>query len=180
MTSLEEKATARRDRDGLALTAGHERHLGVEVGQVDLEAVEQLARPVGHRPAPHEAQTARQPRRPGELAAGEEVGCRLQVVEEREVLVHGLDPEGTGGHGVRRRDVLAVQEDRPGVEVVHPADRLDQGRLACAVVAEQGEHLARVDVERHAVERDDRVEPLAGVPHLQDRGRRRAHDPLTA
>ena len=71
-------------------------------------------------------------------------------------------------------DVLAVEQDRPGVELVHAADRLDQGRLAGAVVAEQGEHLAGVDVERHAVERDDRVEPLAGIPHLQDRGRRRA------
>ena len=32
------------DRDGLALTARHQRHLGVEVGQADLEPVEQLAR----------------------------------------------------------------------------------------------------------------------------------------
>jgi hypothetical protein len=46
--------------------------------------------------------------------------------------------------------------------------RLDEGRLARAVVAEQAMALARPDIEADPVQRDDRAEMLLDVLHLDD------------
>ena len=41
-----------------------------------------------------------------------------------------------------RRDVLAVERDRPAVQLVEPHDQVDQGRLAGARRADDGDRLA--------------------------------------
>ena len=102
-------------------------------------------------------------RRPGELAAGVEVVGRPQVVEQREILVDGLDPERARVGRRVDRDRRAVHLDRAAVEPVHAAQALDQRRLAGAVVAEQREHLAAAHVEVDPVERGDRAEALASL-----------------
>ena len=56
---------------------------------------------------------------------------------------------------------------------MHAADALDQRRLARAVVAEQRQHLAAVQLEVDAVEREDRAEALGGAAHGE---RRRASE----
>ena len=53
---------------------------------------------------------------------------------------------------------------------MHAREHLDQRRLAGAVVAEEAEHLARVDLERDVVEDVDRAEGLVDVPEFEDRG----------
>ncbi len=63
----------------------------------------------------------------------------------------------------------------PVVEPVDAADALDERRLAGAVVAEQGEDLARVDLEVHVLERQDRAEAL-GRPADGDRRARSLDD----
>ena len=67
---------------------------------------------------------------PQGLASEEHVLDDVEVVAEREVLVHGLDPER--GRVARRADVdgLALPEDLAGVRRVDPGDALDQHRLA--------------------------------------------------
>ncbi len=79
------------DGDRLPLPAGHQPDHRVEVGDGHLQALEHLARLVGHLTALQEAQRARQPRRPCELSAGVEVVGRPHVVEEREILIDRLD-----------------------------------------------------------------------------------------
>ena len=54
----------------------------------------------------------------------------------------------------------AVDLDGAGIQAVHAADALDQRRLARAVVAEQGEDLAAVDVQVDVVQREHRAEAL--------------------
>ena len=58
---------------------------------------------LGHRPAAEHPQRYGQPAGTGILPSGVEVGRRVEVVEQREVLVHGLDAVGPGGG--RRGDV---------------------------------------------------------------------------
>ena len=82
------------DGDGLALTARH---------QTDRQRVLRAASPAArsrissvcrpHLACAQEYGSARQPGRPRELAPGVEVGRRIEVVEEREVLVDSLDSE---------------------------------------------------------------------------------------
>ena len=53
---------------------------------------------------PEEAKPARQPGRAGELAAGEEILRRRQIVEQREVLIDRLD----AGERASAGDLIAV------------------------------------------------------------------------
>ena len=79
--------------------------------------------------------------------AEEEVGDHVEVVAEREVLVDGRDPEAVASLGLAIVTVLAVELDRALVGAVDAGDHLDQRRLAGAVVADEGDHLAFADVE---------------------------------
>jgi hypothetical protein len=63
---------------------------------------------------------------------------------------------------------LALEQDLPAGRLVHARHRLDEGRLARAVVAQQAMALARPDVEADPVQRDDRAEMLLDVLHLDD------------
>ena len=97
------------------------------------------------------------PSRPGEagahqLAAEEHVLGRVEVRRQREVLVDHLDAD-------RRRlvrggevDRLAVEEDLALVDVEVAREGLDERRLPGAVVTDQGDDLAGVDVEVGLVE----------------------------
>ncbi len=112
-------------------------------------------------------------RGPGHLAPGVEVGRRPEVVEEREVLVDGLDAQGAR---LRRRvdgDRAPVHLDDAVVESVDAADALDERRLARAVVAEQREDLAAMDLQVHVLQRQDRAEALGRAADSDRRGRRR-------
>ena len=104
-----------------------------------------------HRRVVHEPELP-QHARPHELAAEEHVLGRVEVRGEREVLVHDLDADRGGV--VRRREVhrLALEEHLARVDVEVAREGLDEGRLAGAVVADQGDDLAGVDVEVGPVE----------------------------
>jgi len=93
------------------------------------------------------ARSDTQPSEPDRLAAGEEVAGGVEVVEQREVLVDGLDPEVA--RVVRRVDVdrLPVDHDLAVVGPHDAGEHLDQGRLAGAVVAKQRQHLAAAQIE---------------------------------
>ena len=98
---------------------------------------------------------------PGALPAEEHVLDDVEVVAEREVLVHDLDAESGGVAGAVDRDRLAVEEVLARVDRVDAADALDERRLAGAVVADERGHLAGpVDVEVDVVEHLHRAEAL--------------------
>ena len=79
------------------------------------------------------------------LAAEEHVLDDVEVVAQREVLVDDLDAERGTSFGLCTVDRLALEEVVAGVDRVDAGDRLDQRRLAGAVVTDQGGHLAGVD-----------------------------------
>ena len=61
-----------------------------------------------------------------------------------------------------RCDRLAVDQDLALVRPVHAGEDLDQRRFAGAVVADEPERLAALDVEADALQRMD-----AGIPFVQ-------------
>ena len=123
---------------------------------VDGEAVAlgQLAHPAGA--LAHVEQAAA----PARLAAEHDVLGHGHDRHEHEVLVHHADAELDR---LRRRvdlDRLAVHADLALVGVVEPVQDRHQRRLAGAVLAQQGVHLAGPQVEVDPVVRDDGTEPL--------------------
>ena len=91
-----------------------------------------------------------------------------QLVDQREVLVDGVDPlRARVAHRVQL-DLLAVEQDPALVGLVVAAQDLDQRRLAGAVVAEQPEHLALLEVQADVAQRRDRAEALGDVLAAQD------------
>jgi hypothetical protein len=94
---------------------------------------------------------------------------RAQVVEQREILVDGLDAQGARVGRRADRDRNPVHLDYAAVQPVHAVQALDERRLAGAVVAQQREHLATAHVEVDVLERRDDAEALAGSAHRQHR-----------
>ena len=64
---------------------------------------------------------------------------------------------------------LALEEDLAVVRLIDAGDALDQRRLAGAVVAEQRDHLAGIDVPAHVVDGDQAAEALGQVADRKDR-----------
>ncbi len=102
------------------------------------------------------------------LVAEEQVPGHVEVVGEREVLVDGRDPEVR--RVLRALDVrgLAEEPELARVGQVHARDGLDERRLAGAVVADQGDHLAGVDVEVHVGERLHGAEALVHAVEVEN------------
>ena len=103
-----------------------------------------------------------EPRKPGQplLAAEVEVARDVERGGDGEVLVDRLDAGLAGVLRVLELDRLAVDEDLAGIGHVRPREALDERRLAGAVVADDGEHLAGVQLEVDAGEADDVPERL--------------------
>ena len=79
-------------------------------------------------------------------------------------------PMSLASRGLAKIDLLAVHQHRAGRRLVHAREDLDERRLAGAVVAEQAEDFARVDLQRDVVQDVDRAEGLVDVAELEDRG----------
>ena len=93
------------------------------------------------------ASSSTKPARVTQLAAEEQVLRGVEVVGQRQRLVDRLDAVAACVAGRADLDLLAVDEDLAAVGVVGAGEHLDQRRLAGAVVAEQADHLARVEVD---------------------------------
>jgi len=93
----------------------------------------------------------------------------VEVVAQREVLVHDLDAEVVGLRRVGDVGRLALEEHLAGVERVDARDALDESRLAGAVVADECRDLARAGHEVDAAQRVHGTEVLAPAPYLERR-----------
>jgi hypothetical protein len=97
---------------------------------------------------------------PAPLAAQVEIAGDVEGRRHREGLVDGLD---AGVQRVLRSPEvhrLPIHEELAGVRNEGTGQALDQRRLARAVVADDAQHLARVEVEVDAIESDDPPERL--------------------
>jgi hypothetical protein len=81
-------------------------------------------------------------------------------------------PAVIASRGLSKCHLPAVDEDLARRGLVHPRHRLDEGRLARAVVAEQAVAFPRLHVERDPAEGDHRPEVLLDVAHLDQRHQR--------
>src|SRR5690606_33770838 len=104
------------------------------------------------------------------LAAEEQVVGDVEGGRDGEVLVDGLDACPPGVHGAAELHPLPVQVDLPLVGDERPAQRLDQAGLACAVVADDREDLAGVELEVATRDRGDAAVALHEPPGLEDGG----------
>src|SRR3954466_1668707 len=156
------------DRDALALAAGHRRDRRGRVLQADAEALERLVGAAVHRGVVEEAELAEQPAA-RDLAAEEEVCRRVEFGRERAGLVDGLDPERARLERRADRHLAALEEDLACVRRLHAGERLDERRLAGAVVAAERHDLGRVDGEARAAQRADAPEALDEAAGLEQR-----------
>ena len=95
------------------------------------------------------------------LAAEEDVGGHVLLLGQRQVLVDHLDAELAPLAGIERQDVLAVEFDRAGIGAIDAGDGLHQRRLAGAIVADEADHLARLDRQVDAMQHVDGAKALA-------------------
>ena len=77
-----------------------------------------------------------------ELASEENVGDDVEVLAEGQVLEHRRDAHGQRLARAREGHGLAEERHRAGGRGVDAGQNLDEGRLAGAVVADQGHDLA--------------------------------------
>jgi hypothetical protein len=105
---------------------------------------------------------------PGDLLAAEEhVLDDVEVLGERKILVHDLDPEQRGVPRPADAPVPTLEDQLARVDAIDAADAFDQRRLARPVVADEGGHLPRVRGEVHGRQHMDRTERLFDPPQLQ-------------
>src|SRR5439155_25308920 len=96
------------------------------------------------------------------------------VVEEPDVLERPRDSPTRNLVRLVARDVASVEHDASARRLEETSDVVEKSGFAGAVGADQGEHLAPLDVETHVVHRDETAEALCQVGQLEDVvGRRR-------
>src|SRR5690606_34033997 len=96
---------------------------------------------------------------------GEQVVVRREVLEDAPALEHVHEAHADPVRRAQRDDVLAGEVDLaashgPALGRQQPADRLERGGLAGAVGAEEGDHAALLDIQRHPL--DGEEHPVVG------------------
>ncbi len=148
------------DGDDLPLAAGERGDRDADAGDADGQGVQQLLGALLHGDLVEDRALA-------QLVAEEEVGDDVEVVAQRQVLVDDGDAEFLGV--VRPVDLhrLALPLDGALVDGMHPGDGLDQGGLAGAVVADEGDDLTGADLQVDVGERLDGAEPFGDSAQRQ-------------
>ena len=155
------------DRDALLLAARHRRHdvVGMHRGRGE-------AHVLAHQPRRFRAHALDVEQAPAgvRLAAHEHVAPDRLLLAQRPFLVDRLDAEAARARHRPIVDALAVEIDlAAGVGLVETHHELDQRRLARAVVAEQADDLAAIDLEVDARQRSHFAESLRDVAQFDDR-----------
>src|SRR4051812_35898126 len=101
------------------------------------------------------------------LAPQEEIGGRVQIRGEGEVLIDGFDPDAAGGHRRVEFDRRALNSYLARVGLENPRHALDESALAGAVVANERDDLPGVQREVRAPQRADSAEALVQLACLQ-------------
>ena len=104
------------------------------------------------------------------VAVGDEdVLGDVEVREDEGLLVDRGETVGLRLLGVREVNRSALHPDLALVALLDAGQDLDEGRLAGAVLADEGVDLARVERKGHVLERLRHVEALGDPGHLQHR-----------
>ncbi len=95
--------------------------------------------------------------------------------KERVVLEHHAEAPG---HRLHPRHVIAVHDHATRVRRLEPRQEAERRGLAAPARSEERQHLAALQREGNAVDRDDAVEPLDQPFQPQEAGHRRASRPV--
>src|SRR3984893_6254104 len=136
-----------------------------------LEAAEMRVEP-GHDPAGlafHRGVVERAPAGK-DLAAKENIGGSIDIVGQRQGLVDGLDAIGLGVTGRGDMGFFTVDPDLATFSRIGAGKDLDQSRFAGAIMAEQPDHFALMQLHRDVVYRLDAAKGEGNVPPLDKRG----------
>ena len=107
-----------------------------------------------------------------DLAAQKDVGADIEIVGERQVLIDRLDPLLARIDRAREMTLPPFEIDLAFIRLIDAGDALDQGRLAGAVVAQEADNLAGIDVPTDLVHGHQAAKALG---HLSDRQERLGH-----
>ena len=151
-----------RNRDRLALAAGKRFHRLLEAAEMRVEPAHHLAG-LGLHGRIVERAPGRQ-----QFAPEEDVGGGIDIVGERERLVDRLDAIALGIARASDRDRLAIDPDLAGIGPVSAGQDLDQRRLAGAVVPEQPDDLAGMEIDADRIDGLDAAEGDRDVAHLDE------------
>jgi hypothetical protein len=124
--------------------------------------------------AGQEQQLLHEPRAPMGVAPQQQVLQHGGVLEQLDVLEGAGDAAAGDLVGGHPRDVLVAKGQPSGARVVDAAHEVEDGRLASPVGADDGEDLARLDLEGHAVQGPDAPEVDGEAVGLEERHRRRS------
>ena len=160
---------ARAGTDGAGdfdqLLLGHRKrtNLGVR-GDGGTDAGEQLFGALAARPP------VNPPCGPGGLQPEPDIFRDREVGEKRGLLVDTCDAQLLGEG--RRQSVQrpSRHRDLPGIRLVRPGDDFDERAFARTILAEQGMHLAGLQVEIHAPQRPHAAEAFRGATQGQEWG----------
>src|SRR5262249_32980058 len=107
---------------------------------------------------------------PERLTAQEQVGGNAQVLRQVQFLVDQRDPSpqrvGDAGKAAR----LTIEQYLAGLGRKEPGEDLHQRRFPGPILADDGEHLPRIQVETDPVEGLNPWEMLADLTDLKERG----------
>src|SRR5271165_1977350 len=161
------KMEGARDRDPLLLAARHGRHdiVGMHGGRGEAHVLAHQPRRFG--PHPLDVEQAE----PGaQLAPHEHVAPDRLLLGKRPLLIDRLDAEAPRLRDGPTVHALAMEANlAAGIGRVESHDDLDERRLARAVVAEQADNLAPVDLEIDPRERPHLSKRFGDVPEFDDR-----------
>mmetsp|Transcript_27482 Transcript_27482/g.50762 ORF Transcript_27482/g.50762 Transcript_27482/m.50762 type:complete len:370 (-) Transcript_27482:67-1176(-) len=149
-----------RDGHRLALTARQGADGVLELLKIRVEARHDLARLRLHRVVIHKTDGRHQ------LASQKQVRGRIQIVRQRERLVNRLDVVGAGVTGRVDRDLFTVHKNLARIHAVSPRQDLDQRRFPGPVVTQQAHNFARIEINRHVIDRFDPAKADRDVFHF--------------
>ena len=99
----------------------------------------------------------------------EDVLGHVQIGEQQWLLVHCGQPARLRLLGVGQAHCRTLQDDFARIALYDAGQDLDEGRLAGAVLPDEGVDLARMERQGHVLERLRHVEALGEIAHLQHR-----------
>ena len=82
----------------------------------------------------------------------------VEVVTEREVLIHNFNTERGGVARTANADLVSFKDVIAVIDFVNSRDALDQGGFTCAIIADERGDLSWVDVEVNATQYMDGTE----------------------
>ena len=158
------------DGDGLALAAGQRLdRLRDLLERPDPQLLEMTSRLGAHLAVVEHPEEPAEGARPADLAAQEHVAGDVERRDDGQRLVDGLDPGRACVLRPAEDDRSTLDQDLAGVRDHRARQALDQRRLARAVVADDREDLARIEIEVRPVQADDAPERLDQSVGLDDR-----------